>query len=76
MDSFDARRAHLNSPDSFPRFSVPDRGAPLRDAHLSPDTELLVAERGGERRAFVMSELSQPHLAQGKLGGEPYLVSF
>lgn len=74
--AFDSSRAWLNGPDNFPRFVVPDRGTPLRDAGLAPDTELFVAERGGERRAFVMRELSHPHMAQGKLAGQPYLVSF
>lgn len=74
--AFDIPRARLRSPDFFPRFIVPDRGSALVDAGLASDTELVIVERNGARRAFVMRELSHPHMAQGTLGGEPYLVSF
>ena len=74
--SFDPSRAWLKGPDYFPRFVVPDEAPRLGDAQLDDDMELILAERNGARRAFIARELSHPHMAQGTLGGEPYLLSF
>lgn len=49
---------------------------PLADSKLKPDTELLAFERGGERRAVLLSEALYHHVVQGELAGEPYLVTF
>lgn len=38
--------------------------------------ELMVFERGGERRALLLSEMVYHHVCQGELAGEPYLVTF
>jgi hypothetical protein len=77
MDDFDAARAHLRGPDFFPRFTVDgDSAQRLSSLSLPPSMELIVIERGGERRAFLPRELAHPHVAQGFLAGEPYLVSF
>lgn len=51
-------------------------GQPLSTARLRDDEELIVFERGTERRALVIREMAYHHLAQGTLAGEPYLVSF
>ena len=51
-------------------------GQPLASARLRKDEELIVFERGAERRALVIREMAYHHLAQGTLAGEPYLVSF
>ena len=75
-ESFDAARAQLGDPDMFERFRVPDRGEPLRDAGFANDTDLMVIERGGETRAFLLHQLTYHHVAQGELAGEPYVVSF
>ncbi len=75
-ESFDAARARLKEPDMFERYRVPDRGEPLREAGLSDDTDVMLVERGGETRAFLINQLTYHHLAQGKLAGEPYMVSF
>jgi hypothetical protein len=48
----------------------------LREAGLREETELLVFERGGLRRALVLQQMAYHHLAQGELAGRPYLVSF
>lgn len=74
--TFDRSRAWLERPDWFPRFRVPDRGEPLSRLGLSPDTHLIVAERDGERRAFLLDQLAFHHVAQGRLAGHPYAVSF
>ena len=73
---FDPSRAWMRGPDFFPRFAAPARGTPIADAKLGDDVELVVARRGDQARAFVTRELSHPHMAQGTLAGEPYLVSF
>jgi len=75
-ESFDATRAQLKDPDMFERYRVPDRGEPLREAGLSNDTDVMLVERGGEARAFLLRQLTYHHLAQGDLAGEPYMVSF
>ena len=75
-ESFDATRAQLRDPDMFERYRVPDRGEPLREAGLSNDTDVMLVERGGETRAFLLRQLTYHHLAQGDLAGEPYMVSF
>lgn len=76
LAEFDAERAWLREPDLFQRFRVPDRGVPLADAKVDPDEMLLVVERARARRAFLVTEMAYHHVAQGELGGEPYLLSF
>lgn len=49
---------------------------PLIDANLKGDAQLLAFERGGQRRAVLLSEAAYHHVIQGELAGEPYLVSF
>lgn len=48
----------------------------LKAATLKPDVELITFERGGERRALIMTEMHYHHVCQGELAGEPYLVTF
>ena len=74
--TFDASRAMLRGADLFKRFATEGPGVPLADADIDPEVELIIAERGGLRHGFVMRELAYPHVAQGELAGEPYLVSF
>ncbi len=73
---FDPTRAMLREPDMFRRFEVPGKGEPLAGAGLAADTDLIIIERGGEARALIARQMAYHHLAQGKLAGEPYLVSF
>lgn len=61
---------------AFTPFEVPDAGFPLSSLNLPPDMELIVFSRGGETRALVAREMAYHHVAQGALGGQPYLVSF
>ena len=53
-----------------------DAGSPLSKSDVDPDAELLVFERGGQRRALLLREMAYHHVCQGKLAGEPYLVTF
>ncbi len=48
----------------------------LADANLKESKELLVFERGAQRRAVLLPEATYHHVIQGELAGEPYLVSF
>ncbi len=50
--------------------------SPLATADLPGETELLVFERGDQRRAVLLSEAFYHHVVQGELAGEPYLVTF
>jgi len=74
--TFDVERASLSSPDQFRRFRVSGDGEPLRTAGLKPQTQLLVFERGGQRRAILRDQMIYHHVAQGELAGEPYVVTF
>ncbi|MFQ5705390.1 MAG: hypothetical protein ACE5HT_15405 [Gemmatimonadales bacterium] len=73
---FDVSRAMLRGPDTFERFRVTNRTLRLAAAGLRDDEELLVIERGTERLAFSIMQMAYHHVAQGELGGEPYLVAF
>jgi len=75
--AFSWSRMQFKGPNLFPRFVVSEESfAPLRQARLRPSTLLLVAERGGERRAFLMSEMAYHHVAEGAFGDEPFAVTF
>ncbi len=76
MNTFDPSRAWLKKPDLFPRFRAPVEGKLLSELGLDEREELLVLERGGVRRAFMMRQAGWHHVIQGELAGEPYIVSF
>lgn len=61
---------------AFEPFSVPEQGASLSSLNLPPDLELIVLSRNGSTRALVAREMAYHHVAQGKLNGQPYMVSF
>lgn len=61
---------------AFPPFQVPAQGTPLSGQNLPPDLELIVFTRAGATRALMAREMAFHHVAQGKLDGQPYLVSF
>ena len=60
----------------FKPYQVPKQGVPLKQMDLPDDFEMIIAERNGERRGFSMREMAYHHIAQGELGGQPFLVSF
>lgn len=43
---------------------------------LKEEDTVLVVERGGERLSFWMYQMTTHHVAQGSLGGLPYLVNY
>lgn len=61
---------------AFEPFQVPATGVSLSSLNLPPDLELLLFTRNGFARALAAREMAYHHVAQGALGGEPYLVSF
>ena len=73
--TFDPNRLH-KQPNLFAPFKVSDDGIPLEEAKLSNSVELIVFERREEKRALLVQEMAYHHLAQGKLAGESYIVSF
>ena len=73
---FDASRAHLHAPDKFRRFRVPRTWTSLTELGLRPDEQLLVFERAGHRAGLLRTQMIYHHVAQGNLGGEPFLISF
>ena len=60
----------------FAPFHPEGEGSLLSDLGLAADEELLIFERGGEERGLIMRQMAYHHVAQRKLAGEPYLVSF
>ncbi|KKM87640.1 hypothetical protein LCGC14_1266820 [marine sediment metagenome] len=60
----------------FKRFKVPDEGKLLTEVNLKPETMLLIVDRNSTRRAFLVSQMSYHHVAQGVLEGKPYVVTF
>lgn len=69
-------KAQLGESDSFPRFEVPDSVPPIAQADVQPEADLLVARRGHEARAFLIDQMAYHHVAQGTLGGEPFVVMY
>lgn len=76
MTKFDASRAWLKKPDLFPRFVASSEGQRLSSLGLPDHEELLIVERGGMRRGFLMRQAGWHHVIQGVLAREPYVVSF
>lgn len=73
---FDPSRASLKRPDMFQRFRVRTDAIALPKAGLPDGEQLLVFERGGERRALLVRQMVYHHVAQGELAGSPFLVTF
>jgi len=61
---------------AFKPFQVPEQGTSLSSLSLPSDLELIVFTRGGLTRALVAREMAYHHVAQGVLGGQPYMISF
>ncbi len=76
MKKIDRSNTFISDKWQFDPFQVPQKGEPLKGMNLPDEYELLVAERNGERRAFSVREMAYHHIAQGTLGGEPFLAVF
>ena len=75
----DFSRAYTADRTIFEPFEVTGT-VPLRDALaeelLDSETALLVLEHEAGRIALVTDQLAYHHVAQGKIVGEPWMVSF
>lgn len=72
----DRSNAMIGQSWQFEPFQVPEKGILLREMDLPKEFELIIFERNGERRALSTREMAYHHIAQGVLGGAPFLVSF
>jgi hypothetical protein len=76
---FDPRRAWLLRRDLFRPFHVTGT-RPLRQAlaggELSRDTPVLALERAGATLVLLRVQMAYHHVAQGEVGGEPWMASF
>jgi len=76
VGEFDLSKAHLKDKPVFQPFRVPGQGEALQKARLKPQEELLLIEKRGSVKSFLIKQMAYHHIAQGEAGGEPYLISF
>lgn len=72
--SFDPNKAYFN--EMFRPFYPDAEPVPLAAAGLERDAEILVFELNGIRAAFDLVQMCYHHIAQGKLNGRDFIVSF
>ncbi|MFQ5555082.1 MAG: DUF3179 domain-containing (seleno)protein [Acidimicrobiia bacterium] len=53
-----------------------ERTATEGDSELAPDEDVLGIEIGGERRAYVRTELARPHVAFDTIGGTDVAITY
>lgn len=77
--SFDISRAWISDSTIFEPFHVTET-RPLREAladgAVHEDTPLLVMEHEAGKLALLTEQMAYHHIAQGKMAGEPWMVSF
>ena len=77
--TFDAERAMLMKRELFRPLTV-QRTERLADAltrkRVAADTPLLLLERDGEALALRTHQMIYHHVAQGELGGRPFVATF
>lgn len=76
MQEFDASRATLGGRPTFQPFIADKATVPLSKTNFPSSGQILIVERGDKKLAFSVRQLTYHHLAQGTLGGQPYMVSF
>lgn len=76
---FDIRRARVGAGSRFEPFRVSETQS-LRDALaagvVGSQTRLLVMEHPAGRLALLTDQMAYHHVAQGKIAGEPWMISF
>lgn len=85
-DEFDPAEVY---PIRFPTFTIQDDGdvdteassklavgTPLQQARLPDATELLTFEIAGSKHALLTMDMNYHHVAQGRIRGVPFLVTF
>lgn len=73
---FDASRALLEAPDVQARFLVPKRGRRLAFGGFDAAEPIIVVERRSQRIALLVEQMVYHRVAQGDLGGAPFVVAF
>ena len=76
---FDTARAHLSDAPMFEPFRVSETESLARaldDGRVEAETPVLVLERGDRHLALLTLQMAYHHVAQGKLAGEPWMVTF
>ena len=76
---FDARRALLMHRDIFPPLLVQATQRlrnQVTNGNVHEETPVLVTERDAATMVLLRRQLSYHHVAQGEVGGEPWMVSF
>ena len=76
MSDFNLSLARLHGKARFQPFAAPDCGEALAKAQLPPDEALLLMERGGTVKTFLLKQMTYHHVAQGEANGRPYMISF
>jgi len=77
--NFDPRRAVLSDKDSFQPFHVQVTRSlqeALASSKLREDTPVLMLKRDAGVLVLLTQQMAYHHVAQGKIAGEPWLVSF
>ncbi|MFC4076178.1 DUF3179 domain-containing (seleno)protein [Salinithrix halophila] len=76
-EEFDVKR--IIRDNHFQRFDVV-ASEPLADVvqrkKIKPKDEVLIVERAGQRLAFSLYQMTYHHVAQGELGGQPFILAF
>ena len=76
MSDLDLSLARLHGKARFQPFAAPNRGEALAKSGLDPDEALLLMERRGVVKTFLLKQMTYHHVAQGEISGEPYLITF
>ncbi len=79
MQEIDTSRAILEDEDMFKPLVV-DKTSRLDDAlnhnQVKADTDLLLLAHPTQPLALIKGQMAYHHVAQGKINGEPWMVSF
>lgn len=79
-EEFDRKRAFLTKKEMFPRFRVQGKHEALeplvQNGRIQADDDLLIVERAGYRLGFLTKHLEYHHVAEGELGGQPYVIGY
>ncbi len=78
-EGFDTDRAIFWKAPNFVPLRNPEwrsLGDTRRAGDISDNTPVLVFEAGGSTLVLVSSQMAYHHVAQGKMNGEPWMVTF
>lgn len=78
-DGFDTERAIFWERPNFVPLRDPEWSGlkeARRQGHVADETPVLVFDFAGETLVLVSTQMSYHHVAQGKMAGEPWMVTF